>query len=227
MKIVQQQLESQLNETSSLLGNILPKHVLEQIKNGETTKKKEYACVTVFFSDITNYTVMAQNCSPTLMLDTLAKLWKEYDKISEKHNLFKVETIGDAFLGVTGCPEETTTHAQDAANFALELVEIIKEFRTLTNEELQIRIGLHSGPVTAGIMGDILRPKWCIVGDTVNTASRMETNSMPMKINISETTYRLLMGRYTVEKREPLLIKGKGTMQTYFLLNRKDDKKLK
>ena len=125
------------------------------------------------------------------MLGTLNKLWIEYDAIAKKWGVYKVETIGDAYLAVTGCPEKTSDHAFRATNFAIDIIQMIKSFRTVMGDEIQIRIGLNSGPITAGILGE-LNPHWCIVGDTVNTASRMESTSKAMAIHISESTYELI-----------------------------------
>ena len=107
------------------------------------------------------------------MLSTLNKLWIEYDRIARKWGVYKVETIGDAFLGISGCPERATDHAVRAVHFAIDIMKMVGDFRTTTGEAIQIRVGLNSGPVTAGVLGD-MNPHWCIVGDTVNTASRME-----------------------------------------------------
>ena len=147
---------------------------------------------------------------------TLNKLWLEYDAIAKKHKIHKVETIGDAYLGVAGCPDRDAKHAEQAAGFALDIIEMIKGFRTVTNESIQIRIGLHSGPVTAGVLGDLV-PHWCLVGDTVNTASRMESTSKPMKIHISDATHNLIKHRFATEALPLMEVKGKGMMQTYWL----------
>jgi class 3 adenylate cyclase len=119
-------------------------------------------------------------------------------------------------LGVTGCPERCSNHAEQAAGFALDIMEMIRSFRTVTGEQIQIRIGLHSGSVTAGVLGDLV-PHWCLVGDTVNTASRMESTSQPMKIHISDSTHRLIDRQFTTDALPLMDIKGKGQMQTYWL----------
>ena len=151
--------------------------VVESMKNGGKAAPEDYECVTVFFSDITNFTNLSSRTSTKDMMATLNKLWLEYDKIAKRNKVHKVETIGDAYLGVTGCPVRCAEHAEQAASFALEIIEMVKTFKTVTNESIQVRIGLHSGPVTAGVLGDLV-PHWCLVGDTVNTASRSKNRRL-------------------------------------------------
>ena len=122
------------------------------------------------------------------MLNTLNKLWVQYDIIARRWGIYKVETIGDAYLGVAGCPEKIPDHAEKACNFALDIMRMAKDFRTSMGDPIQVRIGLNSGPITAGILGEV-NPHWCIVGDTVNIASQMESTSIANKIKISHSTY--------------------------------------
>jgi len=214
-------LESKIEQADKLLNNLLPESVVEQMKKGKKAEAEEYECVTVFFSDITNFTVLSGRTSTKDMMGTLNKLWLEYDAIAKKHKVHKVETIGDAYLGVTGCPDRCAEHAEQAAGFALDIIDMIKGFRTVTGEQIQIRIGLHSGPVTAGVLGDLV-PHWCLVGDTVNTASRMESTSQPMKIHISDSTFKLINPRFTTDALPLMEVKGKGMMQTYWLTGRRN-----
>ncbi|KAI9225151.1 nucleotide cyclase [Blastocladiella britannica] len=217
---IAEELESQVNNCDAILQKMMPEGILEQLKNGQATEAKEYDCVTVFFSDITNFTVISSRTSTKDMMATLNKLWQEYDAIAKRWGVYKVETIGDAYLGVTGAPEESPDHAERAANFAIDIIDMIKSFKTSTGESINIRVGLNSGPVTAGVLGD-LNPHWCLVGDTVNTASRMESTSKAGHIHISESTHNLIKGRFTMQPLDIMEVKGKGKMQTYWLLGRK------
>ena len=211
-------LEEKMTNADKILNLMMPEDVLQAIKEGRSTEAEEYESVTVFFSDITNYTAMSSKNSPKEMMKTLNLLWQEYDKIAKKWGIYKVETIGDAFLGCAGCPTKSTDHAERSAHFAIEIIEMIKVFKTSFGESIQIRVGLNSGPITAGILGE-LNPHFCLVGDTVNTASRMESTSKPGHIHISEDTYKLIANNksFECEEMEPIQVKGKGLMKTYWV----------
>jgi len=217
---IAEEMSVDLDKTEDLLGRMMPEDVISQLMSGEESAAQEFESVTVFFSDIANYTSLAGKTSAKDMLMNLNRLWIEYDTIAKKWGVYKVETIGDAYLGITGCPQRVEDHASRAANFALDIIRMIKKFKTIDGEELQIRIGLNSGPVTAGILGE-LNPHWCIVGDTVNIASRMESTSKPMSIHISNYTYELIKDEgFIISDPEIMEIKGKGTMKTYWVYGR-------
>lgn len=208
-----------LGNTDALLEKMMPPGVLEALKNGNT-EAEEFESVTVFFSDIANFTVLSSKTSTKDMLSTLNKLWLEYDKVAKKWGVYKVETIGDAYLGVVGAPERVPDHAQRSINFAIDIMDMVSKFKTSMDTGIQIRIGLNSGSITAGVLGD-LNPHWCIVGDTVNTASRMESSSKAMCIHISESTYNLAKGaNFKFSEPDVMNIKGKGEMTTYWVHGR-------
>ncbi|KAI8926068.1 nucleotide cyclase [Entophlyctis helioformis] len=217
-------LEQELSSTDKLLQRMMPAEVIDQIKSGRATEAQEYESVTVFFSDITNFTVLSSQTSTKDMLATLNALWIEYDAIAKRWGVYKVETIGDAYLGVVGCPERVPDHASRAINFAIDIMAMIRNFRTAMGSPIQIRIGLNTGPITAGVLGE-LNPHWCIVGDTVNTASRMESTSKAMMIHISESTYeagkKYSPGVFDVSDPDVMQVKGKGSMVTYWVHGRK------
>ncbi|KAJ3097635.1 hypothetical protein HDU96_000307 [Phlyctochytrium bullatum] len=226
------ELEQQMAQADKLLEKLVPPGLIEQLKSGKATGAEEFESVTVFFSDITNFPALTAKAKTKDMLATLNRLWQEYDTLCKRWGVYKVETIGDAFLGVCGAPDRVKDHAERMTNFAIGaffvalfvvliyVIKLAEEFRTVTGEKIQTRIGLNSGKITAGILGD-QNPHWCIVGDTVNTASRMESTSKPMKIHISESTYRLIKDKgFVISEPETMNIKGKGVMQTYWVLAR-------
>ena len=218
---IAEEMEKELGNTDKLLQRMMPPEVIEQLKSGKAPGAEEYANVTVFFSDIANFTVLSSQTSTKEMLETLNKLWIEYDAIAKRWGVYKVETIGDAYLGVTGCPQPHADHASQAVNFAIDIIAMVQSFKTAMGSAIQIRVGLNSGPITAGVLGD-LNPHWCIVGDTVNTASRMESTSKPMQIHISESTFNLVKstGQFNMSGPDLLQVKGKGTMATYWVHGR-------
>ncbi|KAJ3213923.1 hypothetical protein HDU67_002287 [Dinochytrium kinnereticum] len=202
------ELEKEVADSDKLLEKMIPPNVLEQLRSGKATGTEEFGCVTVFFSDIANFTVISSRTSTQDMLASLNKMWVEYDAISKRHGMYKVETIGDAFLGVVGAPDRVPDHAERAANFSLDIMVMIKDFKTVTGESIQIRAGLASGPITGGILGES-NPHWCIVGETVNIASKMEATSKPMMVHINELTWDLLKpsGKYTFSEADPVPLK--------------------
>ncbi|KAI9331466.1 nucleotide cyclase [Obelidium mucronatum] len=220
MESVAHEIEAQMAQADKLLEKLMPPSIVEAMKAGKASGAEEYSSVTVFFSDITNFVALSNKNSTKDMLANLNKLWIEYDVICKRWGMYKVETIGDAFLGVIGAPDRIPDHAERAANFAIDVIRMVQDFRTIKDEEIVTRIGLNSGPITAGILGDS-NPHWCIVGDAVNTASRMESTSKPMRIHISENTYKLINGKgFKIEGPDVMNIKGKGTMNTYWLNGR-------
>eukprot|EP01135_Chromosphaera_perkinsii_P004314 Nk52_evm6s277 gene=Nk52_evmTU6s277 len=160
--------------------------------------------------------------TPLQVVSLLNSLYTTFDEVLARHNVYKVETIGDAYMVVSGLPDPLpeARHASEIANMSLELLQSTIDFQIphLHNECLQLRVGLHSGPVVARVVG-IKMPRYCLFGDTVNTASRMETGSMALRIHMSKSTAELLKeaGRYHLERRGEIEVKGEGTMETYWL----------
>ncbi|KAJ3326642.1 Guanylate cyclase 2G [Blyttiomyces sp. JEL0837] len=216
---ISNEMEQQMAQADALLEKLIPASIIDQLKSGKATGTEEFSSVTVFFSDIPNFHHLTTKHSTKDMLASLNKLWQEYDVIAKRWGIHKVETIGDAFLGVVGAPDRVNDHAERATNFAIDVLAMAEKFRTLNNESIQVRVGLNSGPITAGILGD-QNPHWCIVGDTVNTASRMESTSKPGHLHISESTFKLIKGKFDISEPDVMNIKGKGQMSTYWVNGR-------
>ncbi|KXS22529.1 adenylyl cyclase [Gonapodya prolifera JEL478] len=211
------ELDAEIVETDAILSRLIPEDVIQQLKSGQDTGAREFDNVTVFFSDIASFTVLSGRTDPRDMIKMLERLWQNYDAIAKKWGVYKIETIGDAFFGVAGCPTETPDHAERAVQFSLDIMEMIRDFRTQAGEPINIRVGLNSGPVTAGILGET-NPHYTVVGDTATVASRMEATSKPGRIHMNETTYNMVkdLGKFILSGPEPVEIKGVTTM-TYWV----------
>ncbi|XP_061166744.1 atrial natriuretic peptide receptor 1-like [Saccostrea echinata] len=219
-----EQLQEEKRKTDALLFRMLPRKVAEELKLGKPVAAENFESVTIYFSDIVGFTNLAGGSTPMQVVDLLNSLYTLFDDIIEHYDVYKVETIGDAYMIVSGLPERNeNNHANEMAKVALELLDGVKHFQIphKPTEQLQIRIGLHSGSVCAGVVG-LTMPRYCLFGDTVNTASRMESNGLALKIHISATTADLLKQEncYKIVERGKLEVKGKGSMTTYWLEGR-------
>ncbi|KPM04974.1 atrial natriuretic peptide receptor 1-like protein [Sarcoptes scabiei] len=223
-RIVEEKTQSVIEEkqkTEELLYQLLPRFIAEELKRGTHVKPESFESVTIFFSDIVGFTTLSAESSPLQVVDLLNDLYSCFDAIIDIHDVYKVETIGDAYMVASGLPiRNGNDHAKEIALLSLNLKRAVQGFkiRHLPKKKLNIRIGIHTGPCVAGVVG-LKMPKYCLFGDTVNTASRMETYGEPQKIHISESTKKLLdmFGCFTITPRGEVEIKGKGVMFTYWL----------
>uniref|UniRef100_A0A3P8XIM0 Guanylate cyclase n=1 Tax=Esox lucius TaxID=8010 RepID=A0A3P8XIM0_ESOLU len=216
-----QDLMHEKQKTDRLLYSMLPKQVADDLRQGKPLQAQSYVSATVFFSDIVGFTQLSSTSTPYQVVDFLNKLYTTFDDIIDNYDVYKVETIGDAYMVVSGVPRENGIHhAAEISSMALDLVDVCKTFRIphKPNTQLQIRAGIHSGPVVAGVVGTKM-PRYCLFGDTVNTASRMESTSEALKIQVSSSTFYLLeeIGGYLMQCRGMMQVKGKGDMVTYWL----------
>jgi adenylate cyclase len=213
--------------TEELLHNVLPPTIAEKMLGGTKLIAEKIPSVSVLFADIVNFTNLSQRITPEELVEGLDGIFSAFDALAEKHGLEKIKTIGDAYMVVSGAPVQRADHAEAMAHFAFDMVEVMKEFRSsTTGEEIQLRIGIHSGEVVAGVIGK-KKFAYDMWGDAVNTASRMESHGEPGKIHVSvefkhavETLHATSLQYATSLQfipRGELDIKGKGTMRTYFL----------
>jgi class 3 adenylate cyclase len=203
---------------NQLLHDIYPARILQRIRAGEQPILDQYRDTTVLFTDIVGFTKWSSNLSPLSLAVKLNKIYTIFDYLSDKYKVYKVETIGDAYMAVAGCPEKTTDHALRISRFTVSLMGAVEELRLLiTKPDLQIRAGIHSGAVVAGVLGS-KRHQFHLYGDTVNIASRMESTGLPSEIQISNTTYELLNSSLSTTARGEIQMKGKGLQYTYLLL---------
>ncbi|XP_044317901.1 atrial natriuretic peptide receptor 1 isoform X2 [Drosophila rhopaloa] len=215
------QLSLEKQRTEELLYQILPRPVAQQLMAGDLVEPEEFSSVTIYFSDIVGFTELCARSSPMDVVNFLNDLYSTFDRIIGFYDVYKVETIGDAYLVVSGLPEPNgDKHAREIALMALDILQAVSSFNLRHKPEykIQIRIGMHSGSVCAGVVGKKM-PHYCLFGDTVNTASRMESTGQPGKIHVSSATKAILdkFGTFQMEHRGDVELKGKGTVTTYWL----------
>ncbi len=214
------ELEAARRRSDSLLLNILPAPIAERLKAGEDMIADHFEAVTVLFADIVDFTPTASNLTPQRAVEVLDAVFSEFDRIAQRYALEKIKTIGDCYMAVGGLPEPQADHAERVASAALEMLPALSRVGKWLDLPLSIRIGLQTGDAVAGVIG---RQKFVydLWGDTVNTASRMETNGIGGHIQCTERVYRQLSSRFTFTARGEIDIKGKGPMSTYFLIGAK------
>ena len=219
-------LHIQQDQTERLLLNVLPKPIAERLKQSQETIAENFEEATVLFADLVNFTHIASTLSPIELVNLLNQIFSTFDHLSDQYSLEKIKTIGDAYMVVGGVPKQRADHAQAIAAMALDMQTELARFNarldrhsSATGSALTMRIGIHSGPVIAGVIG-IKKFIYDLWGDTVNIASRMESQGVAGKIQVTAATYRALQDEYTFKHRGYIPIKGKGKMDTYFLVGR-------
>ncbi|KAJ9595886.1 hypothetical protein L9F63_012905, partial [Diploptera punctata] len=188
-----------------LLYQLLPKSVASQLILGQSVIAETYDSVTIYFSDIVGFTALSAESTPLQVVDLLNDLYSCFDSIITNFDVYKVETIGDAYMVVSGLPVRNgNLHAREVARMSLALLSAVRGFtiRHRPTDQLKLRIGMHTGPCVAGVVGHKM-PRYCLFGDTVNTASRMESNGLPLKIHVSPKTKAVLdtFGSFELELR--------------------------
>ncbi|MCY7384846.1 MAG: response regulator [Microcoleus sp. CAN_BIN18] len=212
-------LKLQQEQTEKLLLNILPKPIAERLQKEQKLIADHFDEVTVLFADLVGFTEFSAHKSPTQLVEILNGIFSEFDRLSELHGLEKIKTIGDAYMVVGGLPTARQDHAEAIALLALEMQAALRRFNVKVGEGFELRIGIHSGSVVAGIIG-ISKFSYDLWGDTVNVASRMESNGLPGKIQVTAQTYERLKEQFVFEERGEIPVKGKGTMLTYWLIEK-------
>lgn len=213
-------LREEQEKSEKLLLNILPKAIAERLKQNETTIAEYFPEVTVLFADIVGFTALSAVMNPIDLVELLNKIFSRFDLLCDRHGLEKIKTIGDAYMVVGGLPYPRADHAEAIAQMALDMQTEIARFNANNRKYFSIRVGIHSGPVVAGVIG-IKKFIYDLWGDTVNLASRMESHGLSWRIQVSETTYKLLEHKYLFQERGIIDVKGKGGMRTYLLVGKK------
>jgi guanylate cyclase len=212
-----EQVRFERDRSERLLLNILPKEIAPRLKDNHATIADSYADASILFADIVNFTPSSAELPPDEMVEMLNEIFSYFDSLLDKYGVEKIRTIGDNYMCAAGVPVPRPDHAQMLARMALEMKAYIGERPPRNGKHLNFRIGINSGPLVAGVIGTkkFVYDLW---GDPVNVAARMESYSMPGKIQIGSHTYRLIHDEFICEPRGILEVKGKGKMATWFLI---------
>jgi len=203
-------------ESDALLLNVLPTTIADRLKAGERVIADHFDEVSVLFADVVGFTRMSEAKPPSEVVELLNDLFTDFDRLADQFGLEKIKTIGDAYMAVAGVPLPQDEHAAAAVEMGLAMHAIVAAHPATDRRQLQIRVGIASGPVVAGIIGE-RKFSYDLWGDTVNTAARMESSGVPGRIQLTESTRQLLGERYPLQARTGVEVKGKGVMSTWLL----------
>ncbi|MFI5150175.1 MAG: adenylate/guanylate cyclase domain-containing protein [Bacteroidia bacterium] len=217
VKVRTRELRLEKEESERLLYNILPVELTNELKQKGSITPHRYTETTVLFTDFKNFTATAANISPEKLVSELNQIFQVFDYITEKHSIEKIKTIGDSYMAVCGIPNESDLHAIQCVRAALDMIRFLEERKKKSGLGWEMRVGIHSGPLVAGVVGT-KKFTYDVWGDTVNTASRMESSGVPGLLNISEATYQRIKDQYECEFRGLLAAKGKGELKMYFVV---------
>ena len=225
-KKMESALRKERNKTENLLLNLLPEPIADRLKDEPGVIADKFEKATILFADLVNFTHISTTMSATKLVYLLNEIFSSFDELTEKHGLEKIKTIGDAYMVAGGIPIVRPDHAEASAEMALDMLVAIDELNVKLEATFDLRIGINSGPVVAGVIGTkkFIYDLW---GNAVNTASRMESHGVPGRIQVSIYTYELLRDKYEFEERGLIEIKGQGEMRTYFLTGPKTASDLK
>ena len=213
------ELQAERAKSNRLLLNVLPQAIADRLKQGERTIVDSFREATVVFADIVGFTSFSATMAPSRTVQLLNDLFSGFDKLAETYEVEKIKTIGDSYMAVGGIPTPDPEHAERCAWMALDMLEVLKHFNHRNSVNLDVRIGMNSGPVVAGIIGT-KKFSYDLWGDTVNVASRMESQGQPGMIQVSASTHALLASRFELEARGTIDVKNRGAMATYRLVRR-------
>jgi class 3 adenylate cyclase len=217
----EQRVQEELERSDQLLLNVLPEPIAQRLKTKPETIADSFEAATVLFADIVGFTRLASERPGPVIVDMLNEVFSVFDRIAEHYGLEKIKTIGDAYLVAGGVPVPRADHAVAVTAMALEMVDVLRQNPSERLAGLDIRIGIHSGPVVAGVIGE-KKFAYDLWGDTVNVASRMESHGLPGRIQVSEATQRLIASDFDLEERGTLDVKGKGAIKTWLVRGRKE-----
>ncbi|GAB4359861.1 MAG: hypothetical protein Fur0042_29390 [Cyanophyceae cyanobacterium] len=210
-------LRQERRRSQRLLLSILPAPIADRLLAKQETIADRFEEVSVLFADLVNFTQLAALVPPDRLVEMLNEIFSSFDRLADRHGVEKIKTVGDAYMAVAGVPTPRTDHADAMADLALAMLRAVERFDTHTGHRPQLRVGIHLGPVVAGVIG-LNKFSYDLWGDTVNVASRMESHGRPGRIQVTAAVYERLRSRYAFERRGEIEVKGKGTLETYWLV---------
>ncbi|MDG5814289.1 adenylate/guanylate cyclase domain-containing protein [Chitinispirillales bacterium ANBcel5] len=225
LKNTEELYRNEHSKSELLLKNILPEKIASRLKNGEVLIADRYKESTILFCDIVGFSTMAKNMEPHALVEILDIIVSSFDYLTEELKLEKIKTIGDAYLVVSGLPEKRNDHAHCVATMALRMLHSVESINKSQKLELKLRIGIHSGPVVGGVIGQS-KFTFDLWGDTVNLASRLETYGVPGKIQVSKETYELIKDKFNLKYRGKTDLRSFGMVDTFFLESCKQEHKV-
>ena len=217
----EQALKAEQEKSENLLLNILPQAIVQQLKSGSSAIASRSDNVTILFADIVDFTTLSSQVSPQLLVHMLNEIFSSFDLLADQLGLEKIKTIGDSYMVVGGLPTARDDHAEAIAEMAISMQRAITKFMRNDQDAFRLRIGINTGSVVAGVIG-IRKFIYDLWGDAVNVASRMESHGLAGGIQVTTATYELLKDKYDFWHRGKVFIKGRGEMDTYMLLDRKN-----
>jgi guanylate cyclase len=213
------ELRGEQARAENLLLNILPRSIADKLKVDSRTIADQFSAASILFADVVDFTPRSESLAPTEVVDLLDHLFSHFDALADRYGLEKIKTIGDCYMVAAGVPEPRSDHATALARMALDMLDAMHSSDDVGHLGLELRIGINSGPVVAGVIGRkrFLSDLW---GDAVNTASRMESQGTPGRIQITRATYELIADEFACEPRGTMAVKGKGEMEIWHVLGR-------
>jgi adenylate cyclase len=221
LAIFARQRQDAQERADTLLLNILPRSIADKLKAEPKTIADAFTSASILFADVADFTPMAERLSPVRVVEMLDQLFGHFDDLADRYQVEKIKTLGDCYMAAAGIPQPRTDHARTLAMMALDMLDAVRADGAMGSLGFELRIGINSGPVVAGVIGRkrFLYDLW---GDAVNTAGRMQTESVPGRIQITRETYELLKDEFVCELRGTVPVRGKGEMETWYLLGRRD-----
>jgi adenylate cyclase len=221
LAVFARQRQEAQERAETLLINILPRAIAEKLKANPQTIADSFTSASILFADVADFTPMSERLSPARVVEMLDQLFGHFDELAERYDVEKIKTLGDCYMAASGIPSPRPDHAHCLAHMALDMLDAVREHGAVGSLDFELRIGINSGPVVAGVIGRkrFLYDLW---GDAVNTAGRMQTDGTPGRIQITRATYELLKDEFVCEPRGTVPIKGKGDMETWYLVGRRE-----